>query len=591
MLSKGQGATMNGDEIEKGAMSDGNKKKRGMKSRSQRNRKRPRSELYSNDNLTIETEICRIELDGRPVNISNPWIRVVKPYPYTFATYAKARWLGRTVLDVYHSEFGSYPKLYYENAIIQGRILVSDQMVDLNYKIKGRDVLTHTVHRHEPAVAVSSEDGIDVLEETDDLVVVDKPGTLPVHACGGYHMNSLSQILEPRYGKLFNINRLDRLTSGLVLLAKSSKVAQQLGKCLKERDSCQKIYLARVKGKFPLNCPLELNEKVGHDLQLPCRHGEWILKDSEVSKTASKLGKEKIAPKTMEEMKKMNAVGAWITDTNGRVQQTVSLQQVYETQNSIDSLLDELRRCSDESEAKPLYGTEPRSKILWFHLACPTRVAKPKDGICEAGSFGDLESITYEKTVKPSETAFSVVHYDAQSDSTVLICQPMTGRTHQVRLHLQFLGHPIANDPNYGGEMWYGDLQGKEAFRRAKTQLSVLNNANTELVGKTIGTTNGDELPATSSDTPATQAELIALAHVTRSDDEPLHDFIQRSCVWCARSRGERDGSLRTTLEFLCRSRGIFLHALAYYMIDEDGCRFQYRTSETPSWALTADSK
>jgi hypothetical protein len=59
---------------DKGVRSDGNKKTRGMKPRSQRNRKRPRSQLYSNDNLTFETDICRIELDGKPVNVSNPWI-------------------------------------------------------------------------------------------------------------------------------------------------------------------------------------------------------------------------------------------------------------------------------------------------------------------------------------------------------------------------------------------------------------------------------------------------------------------------------------------------------------------------------------
>ena len=33
-------------------------------------------------------------------------VRIVRPYPYTFATFAKARWVGRTVLDVYCSEFG-----------------------------------------------------------------------------------------------------------------------------------------------------------------------------------------------------------------------------------------------------------------------------------------------------------------------------------------------------------------------------------------------------------------------------------------------------------------------------------------------------
>ena len=50
------------------------------------------------------------------------------------------------MLDVYRTEFGSYPKTYYESAIRQGRILVSDKVVDLEYVIKGGDILTHTVH-------------------------------------------------------------------------------------------------------------------------------------------------------------------------------------------------------------------------------------------------------------------------------------------------------------------------------------------------------------------------------------------------------------------------------------------------------------
>ena len=38
-------------------------------------------------------------------------IRIVKPYPFTFATFAKARWVNRSVLDVFHEEFGSYPRV------------------------------------------------------------------------------------------------------------------------------------------------------------------------------------------------------------------------------------------------------------------------------------------------------------------------------------------------------------------------------------------------------------------------------------------------------------------------------------------------
>ena len=33
-------------------------------------------------------------------------VRIIHPYPFTFATFAKSRWIGRTVVDIYHEEFG-----------------------------------------------------------------------------------------------------------------------------------------------------------------------------------------------------------------------------------------------------------------------------------------------------------------------------------------------------------------------------------------------------------------------------------------------------------------------------------------------------
>lgn len=48
--------------------------------------------------------------------------------------------------------------------------------------------------------------------------------------------------------------------------------------------------------------------------------------------------------------------------------------------------------------------------------------------------------------------------------SSVCVCvyflQPKTGRTHQIRLHLQWCGHPIANDPNYGDLLGPPALEG-----------------------------------------------------------------------------------------------------------------------------------
>lgn len=54
---------------------------------------------------------------------------------------------------------------------------------------------------------------------------------------------------------------------------------------------------------------------------------------------------------------------------------------------------------------------------------------------------------------KPSITKFERLSYNGKT--SVVRCKPMTGRTHQIRVHLRYLGYPIANDPLYGnGTSW-----------------------------------------------------------------------------------------------------------------------------------------
>uniref|UniRef100_A0A7S3NJP0 Pseudouridine synthase RsuA/RluA-like domain-containing protein n=1 Tax=Aureoumbra lagunensis TaxID=44058 RepID=A0A7S3NJP0_9STRA len=61
--------------------------------------------------------------------------------------------------------------------------------------------------------------------------------------------------------------------------------------------------------------------------------------------------------------------------------------------------------------------------------------------------------ISQNSSAKPSKTRFRLLHYNKDDDTSILACEPKTGRTHQIRLHLQYLGHPIANDPCYGGQL------------------------------------------------------------------------------------------------------------------------------------------
>ena len=50
---------------------------------------------------------------------------------------------------------------------------------------------------------------------------------------------------------------------------------------------------------------------------------------------------------------------------------------------------------------------------------------------------------------KPSTTRWQVLAYDPVTDTTRLLLEPVTGRSHQLRVHLQALGHPILGDALY----------------------------------------------------------------------------------------------------------------------------------------------
>lgn len=191
--------------------------------------------------------------------------------------------------------------------------------------------------------------------ETDELVVVSKPGTMPVHPCGGYSMQSLMNILEKHYknkgiqgshnaNKLYTIHRLDRLTSGLVIIGKTSSVAQSYSKCIKNR-SCQKIYLARVAGKFPLKyrALTTLTSKEIDQSGIPL-HGEWkcegSVRQGSHDQSMSANSKDKTTSVEASRLRKQYALSSWVTDQDGEPvfedecnKDTNILERVFQTRH------------------------------------------------------------------------------------------------------------------------------------------------------------------------------------------------------------------------------------------------------------------
>ncbi|KAJ1671480.1 DRAP deaminase, partial [Spiromyces aspiralis] len=129
-------------------------------------------------------------------------------------------------------------------------IRVNDKKVGLDAVFKNGDTMLHKTHRHEPPVTATS---IEIVEETDDgILVINKPASIPVHPSGRFAYNSIVSILKHVHGykKLHPANRLDRLTSGLMVLGLTTEKARELEEAMRTRK-VQKEYIARVVGEFP----------------------------------------------------------------------------------------------------------------------------------------------------------------------------------------------------------------------------------------------------------------------------------------------------------------------------------------------------
>ena len=296
-------------------------------------------------------------------------LRRVRPYHFTYNTYCKQRWRGRSILDIFSSEFRDRDREYYRHAIESGQITINNKPCSNPATIvKNGDVVGHTLHRHEPPVSAQP---VGVIHEDDAMIVIDKPAGVPVHPAGRYKFNSVVEIMRAERAYTFNplpCNRLDRLTSGVMFVGKTPQEAERMSEKLRSR-TVRKEYVARVVGRFP---------------------------DGEGAES------EQVTP---------NGKG-------GVVKCEESILQ-------ISPILGLNRARATGKSAKTLFR-----RIAYYP---PTKTQPNGAGHDEA--LPTIENLGY-----------SIVH-----------CLPLTGRTHQIRVHLQFLGHPISNDPIYSNRRVFGN--------------------------------------------------------------------------------------------------------------------------------------
>jgi 23S rRNA pseudouridine1911/1915/1917 synthase len=127
-------------------------------------------------------------------------------------------------------------------------------------KVKTRDAIEILLPAPPPArsLLVAQDIPLSILFEDSDLLVLDKPAGLVVHPAVGHRDSTLVNALLFRSRQWAGpadrpglVHRLDKDTSGVLIIAKTEEAMAKLGKAMKER-CLEKEYLAVVYGKAPL---------------------------------------------------------------------------------------------------------------------------------------------------------------------------------------------------------------------------------------------------------------------------------------------------------------------------------------------------
>jgi 23S rRNA pseudouridine955/2504/2580 synthase/23S rRNA pseudouridine1911/1915/1917 synthase len=156
---------------------------------------------------------------------------------------------GIKLLDFLTDRFTYKNRNQWQKNIVAGRIRVNRKATISDRTLECDD----TVEYWPPATPEPSIDkDFTILYEDEDILVINKSGNLPCHPSGRYFTRTLWYLLKnnKRLDYMGMINRLDRETSGVVLIAKNKAAARCCRKQF-ERRTVQKHYSALVEGPFP----------------------------------------------------------------------------------------------------------------------------------------------------------------------------------------------------------------------------------------------------------------------------------------------------------------------------------------------------
>lgn len=144
-------------------------------------------------------------------------------------------------------------------AIKKGEVLVNGKVVKAKYAVKEGDEITYHLPEEEVLEILAEDIPLEIIYEDQDVAVVNKPQGMVVHPSAGHTSGTLVNALMHHIKDLSSINgvvrpgivhRIDKDTSGLLMIAKNDNAHRSLAAELKDKKSLRQ-YLAIVHGNLP----------------------------------------------------------------------------------------------------------------------------------------------------------------------------------------------------------------------------------------------------------------------------------------------------------------------------------------------------
>ena len=297
--------------------------------------------------------------------------------------------------------------------------------------------------------------GLKPIFECDEFVAFDKPSGILSHPSGRNSPYNMYDEIWSLYGQEACVaHRLDLETSGVLIVAKNKSTARKLKDCFEQR-SVMKRYIALVRGDLRHGLRGRLQgvardgareDRAASGLDEICgsKFAEGAASLGDVSSLGCAhvsamsvhggFGSDVLASNASDKFRSVTTTG----DTGG-VYGACALTTAKSVPDTLGVNLKEFepaRYAKFSEKLKFLEGFEG------FVIDAP---------IASSGEFVDIKiRMKIAADGKEAITLIRPLKYFADIDASLIECYPLTGRQHQIRLHLFHVEHSILGEPLYG---------------------------------------------------------------------------------------------------------------------------------------------